>query len=406
MKFCLTLLPLLLAAVVHSQTLSASKWQDDVKYFREEIPKRHKNAFHTVNQEEFYADVDRLIADIPTLKEYEIIVRLMQITAKVGDGHTRVHFPSFQRYPMVVNWFGDELRVQATTAGYEQILGARLVGIDDLGLQEIKQKISTVVSKAEPYGYWLNMSAAYLSVPEITAAVGIANDVSQATFLFQDSIGREFRQTLPALPVDPARRWISASKTIPLFRQKQNEAFWFSYIEELKAVYVNWKKYDELNKDSKELFAFIKAHSTERLIVDLRFNGGGDYFKGRKFMIDKIKSDPVINQKGHLFVITGKRTFSAAMVNSIDFKKETNAILVGEPPGERPNSYSENDEMKLPNSRQIVSYSIRYYKFLDEDVDAFEPDVRIDPSWKEFYQGRDAVIEWITEYCKKSTANN
>ena len=83
------------------------------------------------------------------------------------------------------------------------------------------------------------------------------------------------------------------------------------------------------------------------------------------------------------------------MVNAIDFRKETNAILVGEPIGERPNSYSENDEMTLPNSRLVVSYSTRYYKFLEEDAPAVQPDKRIDPNWADFQAGRDPVIEWI-----------
>lgn len=85
------------------------------------------------------------------------------------------------------------------------------------------------------------------------------------------------------------------------------------------------------------------------------------------------------------------------MVNAIDFRKETNAILVGEPIGERPNSYSENDEMTLPNSRLVVSYSTRYYKFVDEDEDvpAVMPDVMIEPSWSDFRAGRDAVLDWI-----------
>ena len=69
--------------------------------------------------------------------------------------------------------------------------------------------------------------------------------------------------------------------------------------------------------------------------------------------------------------------------------------LVGEPVGERPNSYSENDEMTLPNSGLVVSYSTRYYKFLDQDLPAFLPDVRIDPSWPDFRAGRDPVMEWI-----------
>lgn len=51
--------------------------------------------------------------------------------------------------------------------------------------------------------------------------------------------------------------------------------------------------------------------------------------------------------------------------------------------------------MKLRNSELIVSYSTGYYKFLDEDVDAFEPDVRIDPTWSDFLADRDAVMDWI-----------
>src|SRR6185436_11458074 len=96
-----------------------------------------------------------------------------------------------------------------------------------------------------------------------------------------------------------------------------------------------------------------------------------------------------------LFVIVGRRTFSAALANAVDFRKETHAILVGEPIGERPNSYSENDEMTLPNSKLVVSYSTRYYQFLEQDAPAVMPDVRIDPSWADFKAGRDAVLDWV-----------
>jgi hypothetical protein len=94
-------------------------------------------------------------------------------------------------------------------------------------------------------------------------------------------------------------------------------------------------------------------------------------------------------------VLVGRRTYSAAMVTAIDFRKETSATLVGEPIGERPNSYSENDELTLPNSRVVVSYSTRYYTFLDQDVPAVLPDIRIDPDWASFRAGRDPVLEWV-----------
>ena len=54
------------------------------------------------------------------------------------------------------------------------------------------------------------------------------------------------------------------------------------------------------------------------------------------------------------------------------------ATLVGETMGERPNSYSENDEMVLPNSKLELSYSTRFYQvailFLVFDIESI-PDV-------------------------------
>jgi len=124
---------------------------------------------------------------------------------------------------------------------------------------------------------------------------------------------------------------------------------------------LNWfRGYDSLASDARDLYEFIDSHPTDRLVIDMRQNGGGDFLKGRKHLIEPLERRPGLNQKGKLFVIMGRYTFSAAMVNAIDFRNETNALLVGEPAGERPNSYSENDEMTLPNSRLVVSYSTRY----------------------------------------------
>jgi hypothetical protein len=44
---------------------------------------------------------------------------------------------------------------------------------------------------------------------------------------------------------------------------------------------------------------------------------------------------------------------------------------------------------------QVVSYSTKYYKFLDEDAPAVLPDQRIDPNWPDWLAGRDPVMDWI-----------
>ena len=94
-----------------------------------------------------------------------------------------------------------------------------------------------------------------------------------------------------------------------------------------------------------------------------------------------------------LYVLIGPRTFSAALANAVDFKK-AGATLVGEPIGARPNSYSENDEMTLPNSKLVISYSTRYYEFLP-GTDLVRPDQHIERTWADFLAGKDAALDWI-----------
>ncbi len=384
------------------KAISSVQWQEDVKYFQEKLVRMHKNAFHHVSKEEFEKDMDLLYKDVPSLKDYEIIVRLMQITAKVGDGHTGVRLPStFKRYPVRLFWFDEGLRVIAATEEYKDLLGTKLLKIGSLSVEEISKKLYSIISQDENKWYFVSTAVAFLNIPEIVGALGLVPDHERASFTFLDSTNKEITRELKVMVVDPQRKWIPVDQPLPLFRQNLNSPFSFTYLPDINAVYLNFKRYEDMGFNCNNLFKLIDEKKATRLIVDLRYNGGGDFTKGQRFLISRIKENTTINQKGNLFVITGRMTFSAAMVNSIDFKKQTNAIIVGEPPGEKPNSYSENDEMKLPNSGLVVSYSTRYYKFLDEDVPAFEPDIRIDPNWKDFKAGRDPALEWIISSCKK-----
>ena len=135
-------------------------------------------------------------------------------------------------------------------------------------------------------------------------------------------------------------------------------------------------------------------------MIDMRENGGGDFSLVREHLFPGLKQRSAINRTGRLFVVIGRDTFSAAMSNATDFRKDTKAILVGEPIGERPNSYQENRQLVLPNSLLTVSYSTRYYKFLD-GVSEVTPDKRINPNWLSYKLGRDPVMEWILAYPPK-----
>ena len=378
--------------------LPAQQWREDLRYFAKEMPKRHKNLYHAVSKEAFDQAVADLDAALPTLQPHQIVVRLQQIAALVGDGHTGVHLPdAFHRYPLGLWWFGSELRVTGAGREYEKALGARVVAIGGMPLDEVQKRVIRCFPSAENENAWyvLSTSPAFMIVAEVLQTLGVVPDLGPASFTFEDDQGARF--DLPIAPVEPPLRLVSAVENEPLFRQRMGEPFWFTYLPDSQTVYVAFRSYASLGENAKKLFQFLDANPVQRLVVDLRQNGGGDFKEGRQHVIEPIVKRPALNRKGHLFVVIGRRTFSAALANASHFRKETQAILVGEPIGERPNSYSENDELTLPNSKVVVSYSTRYYTFADEDVPALMPDQRIDPNWEDFKAGRDPVMDWILQ---------
>lgn len=69
-----------------------------------------------------------------------------------------------------------------------------------------------------------------------------------------------------------------------------------------------------------------------------------------------------INQRGKLFVIVGRQTFSAAMNGAAEIERHTNAIFVGEPTGSSPNFVGETIGVNLTYSKMRGSISDLYWQ--------------------------------------------
>ena len=188
----------------------------------------------------------------------------------------------------------------------------------------------------------------------------IIPDRRVARFALADDAGREFVVEARAMPPDAKPEWTYAFRNPPLFRQRPTEGCWYAFLPEARAVYCNFRKYDDLGKHCAGLFKLISERQPTKLVVDMRQNGGGDYTLGLRYLVRPIRELPSINQKGHLFVLIGPRTFSGAMSNAAHFRTQTAARLGGQPIGERPNSYQESRQIKLPNSRLTLYYSVRF----------------------------------------------
>lgn len=377
--------------------LTAQQWQQDLQYLAKELPRRHKNAFHTVSRQQFEKSVADLNARIPNLPSPEIVVELMRIGASVGDAHTELSgfAGSFHRFPLNVFWFDKELRVTRISSAYKSAIGARVVQVGDLRIEDVAARLDPLVPHENEY--WVRFRGpGYMTYLEILQAIRVIPDAKLAQWTFEDATGKRFSLNIETVEQGQKLEWVEVSDELPLYRQKPDEQLWFTYLADAQTIYVNFRGYrDAFDQHAEELLAAIKQYSSKRLVIDVRQNRGGDFTKVRKQLLPGLKQNPLFRKPGSLFIVTGRATQSAAVINTIDFRKELNATVVGEPTGGRPNGYSEHGDFKLPNSQLVVSYSSRYYKFQDQDTPAVMPDKLIEPSWDAYRAGRDPVMEWI-----------
>jgi hypothetical protein len=373
--------------------MSPEKWRADVELLGRELPKRHKNAFHHTPREQFAAAIAALRDRAATASDHEMLVGLLQLTAMVGDGHTRVN-PApglFHAFPIGIVEIEGVYRVVRGAGPAAPLVGGRLTKIDGTPLEEIVPQVRTLITQGESDVLVAARTPQWFVVAEALHGLGIIRDSGTARYTAAMDDGTERTAELRVLDDAVKPEWRLAAASHPLYRQRTGESFWFQWLPESRTVYVNFRTYENLRAKSRELWAFVDANPVQKIAFDLRQNGGGDYTVGRRYLVDELARRPKLRG----YVITGANTFSAALKTAIDFRQVAKATLVGETIGERPNSYSENDEMTLPNSKLSLSYSTRYYEFLPNDDGLVTPDKEILPTWADWTAGRDPVLDWI-----------
>ena len=408
------------SARFRSATTHVTEWRQDLQYLATELPRRHINVFHQMTPAQFQSAVNALDADIPSLPDHVIAVRLAQIVAMVGDAHTTMYLASglypIRRYPLTTRVFKEAGYVTDVTsatretnrgkASYARALGMRVVRIGDFDISKAGMLVASVIS-AENEAWIKAMIPPYLTSPEVLNALGILPDMEHGRFTFADANGRQFEMEFSPVaftaPINTFPAPYLARAPIPLYRSRPATLYyWYEYLPEKKTIYFQYNRCRDMASQSfasfsQEMMAFIDAHAVERVIVDLRQNGGGSSSVLLPF-INAIKARPNLNQRGRLFVAIDNGTFSSGMLNAVNLQQMTQAILVGEPTGGKPNSYGEVQSMTLPNSRLLVSYSVKFFQNVLGDPPSVLPDLLVELSIEDYLAGRDPVLQAILTF--------
>jgi len=388
-------LPLLLCPVIgRSQApapaLTPNQWREDLNFLATNLSIRHANAFHFVSREAFEKEVKDLNSQI---------VRMDQIANTIGDGHTYIRIPSdAPMFKVRFESFGEDYRLVAAaeTPATRSAIGGKLLKVGDVPVERVRQLLLTLTPGDETGALRAVRSAALLKQGVVLYGLGILpkRDMARYTVLTDD--GRQETLQVSASPNTDATEagWLEAVPTPPLWLQRPADPFWCSYLSESRTGYCAFRSYKDLKDTSKALRDLLAQHP-ENLVIDLRLNPGGDFTLGLRYLVKPIRKSKSLNRKGHLFVLIGPKTFSAAMSNAAHFRKQTSALLVGEPIGEKPNSYQEARDMVLPNSHWDARYSVKFYHFAPGEENLIRPDQQTTETWDDYRAGRDPALNWV-----------
>lgn len=155
-----------------------------------------------------------------------------------------------------------------------------------------------------------------------------------------------------------------------------------------------------MKKFGEEILTHINENGITQLIIDLRNNGGGDFFVGT-WLAYYLNLANTINWSEGVFLLTDKVTFSAGTVSAVQFKQILNAKVIGEPTGSNPTGYQDMDSFKLPNSGLTITYSKRNFRFQDSITEGLQPDILIPYNWHSYSNGQDNMLEWVIQSIKK-----
>jgi hypothetical protein len=391
-----------------------ANWRADLAFLKSEMPKRHANLFHHMSSAQFDSALASIDSRLATLGRDGIIVELQKLAALIGDGHSNVgpwrdSVIAFHTLPVALYWFDDGLIVRSADSAHADLIGAKVIAIGLTPIDSAVARVRPLISHDNEMGIRA-FTPFFLVMPEILKATGISPDVNRVRMEVEKG-GKRRSVTLsasglfPMLTGDADKSWLArqgwsdARNGAPpaLWLSDPLNLYWFTYLETEKALYaqintIQQKSGDSLNAFMRRAIAFADSAGAEKFIVDLRLNGGGNGSFNKQILLPLIKSR--YDVPGRLYVLTGRRTWSAAQMLVTELQKYSNATFVGEPTASRGNHYGDSYRIVLPNSRITFRVSTLWHQYLDsrDKRDMIAPQIPVALSFNDYAAGRDPVL--------------
>ena len=224
----------------------------------------------------------------------------------------------------------------------------------------------------------------------------IEDPTEPVTLVFEDSEGNQVTRSIPTVhswysvnyrnwgelfgppfePFDVYRSPFQGGKTPMAYRDPPNVAdapfyasrkpFWARLDREETVLTFQFNFFADVGDIGwddfrSQMWEMLDRAQPDRFVIDLRYNFGGDGSMVRAF-INELLARPEYANNNRLVVLTGRQTFSAAVMLVAALKDHTDAIFVGEPAGAPLNNYGDPISLTLPSGRLELVVSTLYWQ--------------------------------------------
>ncbi len=299
--------------------------------------------------------------------------------------------------PIRVRVFHDGAYVVAAKDEAAALIGARITRVGGI---EVGALIRAWARNWPGTESWAHRWSGRAFAPAFLEALGAVHDASGAIVVHAERGRRRLQASLRPRPG-------AGDDLQEIVRQKSGQELWSdaagggNYVRALpdrRALYVSidamedveGKTFEQLTRDC---FAAMGNTQTERLVIDLRRNGGGDNFKQEALRKRILRSR--FNQPGGLYVLISPITFSAAQNCATRLERDSFALFVGEPTGGTPNQYGDAQTFtgEATGIVSIVSTLAWFDSYPQDKRALMMPDVFAPMLFADWVAGRDNALD-------------
>jgi hypothetical protein len=350
-------------------------------------------AFPATAREQAHALIAELRGRASAMTDAQFVFALARIAALADNGHDTIHLgrdswsPKL-RLPLRMIWFEDALVIARAGPEAAELLGATIERLEGLTPDELMKRLRPLQGGVDDFRRW-QLTWIFQS-PEALHAIGVAQHPDRLELQLRLAAGRYATRTVVAVPAAeipsgqaPARYWIPAlwdaerekgwrtaadPTGAPLYLQEPDAWFRMIDLAELRALYVQFRtNFDE--GDAKiapfveAVAARLKSSPPHNLILDLRFDTGGDNTQNRDLMREIAQRVP-----GRIYLLVGNYTFSAGIASAAALKHDggDKVTIVGAGVGDRMHWWSEHgDPVCLPASGACFALNTGYWNLVE-----------------------------------------